>query len=287
MQVRSLSYLGLNVADLGSWQRFATEVLGMQSGATGPRGEQILRLDEQAARIVLQSSPDNDIGFVGFDVTSEETAAAHAKSLSAAGAKVRPLKSDEAALRACEGGFVFEDPDGLRLEIAYGMKNAMEPFHSKFDAEFVTGDQGLGHIVVSVSDLERSLDFYKTLGFRISDFIETNLGPDIRVKLAFLHCNPRHHTLALLPLPTPKRLNHLMVQVTSIDAVLAGYYRAQSEGHHIVRHMGRHTNDKMLSFYTDTPAGFHVEFGCDAEVIGENWEVKNYDAISIWGHEGR
>lgn len=287
MQVRSLSYLGLNVADSGSWNRFATGVLGMQSGAAGPRGEQTLRLDEQAARIILQPSGDDDIGFVGFDVPSEQTATEFAKSLSADGTKVRPMRSDEADLRGCAGGFVFEDPDGLRLEIAHGMKKAAQAFEPKFEAEFVTGDQGLGHIVVSVSDLERSLDFYKGLGFRVSDFIETNLGPDIRVKLAFLHCNPRHHTLALLPLPTPKRLNHLMLQVTSVDAVLTSYYRAQSEGHAMVRHMGRHTNDKMLSFYTDTPAGFHVEYGCDADVIGEDWQVKTYDAISVWGHEGR
>jgi len=284
MSVQSLSYLGLNVADVGAWQQFATEVLGMQ-GAADANADAILRLDDQAARIVLHSSPADDVGYLGFDAADEAAALALAKSLQGGGVDVRPMRSDEADVRGCTGGFVFSDTDGLRLELAHGIKRAADAFHSPRDAAFVTGSQGLGHVVVSTSDLDRSLAFYGTLGFKVSDFIETDLGPGIRVKLAFLHCNARHHTLALLPLPTPKRLNHLMVQVTTIDTVLAAYYRAQKAGLQMVRHMGRHTNDRMLSFYTDTPAGFHVEYGCDALTVGKDWPVGRYDAISIWGHE--
>lgn len=284
MSVQSLSYLGLNVADVGAWARFATEVLGMQ-GAAKASGDTVLRLDDHAARILLHASPADDVGYLGFEVADAAAAQALAKSLQAGGVEVRPMRTDEADARECGGGFVFSDPDGLQLEIAYGTKRAADAFHSPREAAFVTGEQGLGHVVVSTSDLERSLAFYGALGFKVSDFIETDLGPGIRVKLAFLHCNPRHHTLALLPLPTPKRLNHLMVQVTTIDTVLAAYYRAQKAGLQIVRHMGRHTNDRMLSFYTDTPAGFHVEYGCDALTVGKDWPVGHHDAISIWGHE--
>ncbi len=54
----------------------------------------------------------------------------------------------------------------------------------------------------------------------------------------------------------------------------------------IVRHMGRHTNDQMLSFYVKTPAGFDVEFGCEGvHVCPDNWKVRTYDSISLWGHE--
>jgi biphenyl-2,3-diol 1,2-dioxygenase len=107
----------------------------------------------------------------------------------------------------------------------------------------------------------------------------------MKVRLVFLHCNARHHTLALLPLPLPIRLNHLMFEVNSVDSVLAAYYRAQKAGVPIVRHMGRHTNDQALSFYSRTPAGFDVELGCEARPVGPDWKVGEYDAISIWGHD--
>jgi len=286
MSVQSLSYLGLNVADVAAWRRFATEVLGMQDAGAGPGGQTTLRLDDQAARIMLHASPADDLGYLGFDMADAGTALALAMSLQAGGIQVRPMRSDEADARGCGGGYVFSDPDGLQLELAYGMQRAENGFKSPRAVTFVTGDQGLGHVVVATSDLERGIDFYGAIGFRVSDFIETELAPGMRVKLAFLHCNARHHTLALLPLPTPKRLNHLMVQVETSDMVLAAYYRAQKANHQIVRHMGRHTNDMMLSFYTDTPAGFHVEYGCDAVTVGEDWTVGHHDAISIWGHEG-
>jgi biphenyl-2,3-diol 1,2-dioxygenase len=144
---------------------------------------------------------------------------------------------------------------------------------------------GLGHIVVRVADAERSLKFYQLLGFEISDYISFELAPNMTVRLAFLHCNQRHHTLAMVPAPLPKRLNHLMLEVDSVDAVITAYYRAQKQGLPIVRHLGRHTNDHMLSFYAQTPAGFDVEFGCGGRSIGRDWKVEQYDAVSIWGHE--
>jgi hypothetical protein len=76
-----------------------------------------------------------------------------------------------------------------------------------------------------------------------------------------------------------------MFETVAVDSVLEAYYRVQREKHPIVRHMGRHTNDHMLSFYVRTPAGFDVEYGCDPLRIGNGWKVKTYDAISVWGHE--
>jgi hypothetical protein len=51
--------------------------------------------------------------------------------------------------------------------------------------------------------------------------------------------------------------------------------------------IGRHPNDRMLSFYAMTPSGTNVEFGTDGLEIRDDsrWEVKTYDAISAWGHK--
>ena len=50
--------------------------------------------------------------------------------------------------------------------------------------------------------------------------------------------------------------------------------------------LGRHDNDGMFSFYLQTPAGFQIEFGHGARVVGDDWDDnRKYDRISAWGHQ--
>jgi extradiol dioxygenase len=149
---------------------------------------------------------------------------------------------------------------------------------------FHTGAQGLGHFILVVDDLDKSLDFYmKALGFRVSDFITLGAsGP----RLGFLHCNPRHHTLALLPIPnSPKRLNHIMLELKSVDDVVSTYDLCQQRQVPIVMSMGRHTNDRMMSFYMATPSGFMIEYGWGGRAVDDRtWQVQYHTAGSVWGH---
>jgi biphenyl-2,3-diol 1,2-dioxygenase len=129
--------------------------------------------------------------------------------------------------------------------------------------------------------------FYQDLlGFRLSDIIRMQPGPQFAFDMEFFHCNPRHHTLALIPVPMPKRLHHFMVQVSTLDAVGFALERANSAGTPITASLGRHTNDQMVSFYSRTPAGFEVEFGQGAiEVDDATWRVGRHDKPSSWGHK--
>ncbi len=52
-----------------------------------------------------------------------------------------------------------------------------------------------------------------------------------------------------------------------------------------MRTLGRHVNDRMVSFYLQSPSGFGIEYGWDAiEVDDTTWSVRKYDRGSIWGH---
>ena len=50
--------------------------------------------------------------------------------------------------------------------------------------------------------------------------------------------------------------------------------------------LGRHINDKMLSFYMKTPGGFDVEFGCEGMTVEDDtWVARESTAASLWGHD--
>ena len=104
--------------------------------------------------------------------------------------------------------------------------------------------------------------------------------------MEFFHCNPRHHTVALVPVPAAKRLHHFMLQVPTLDDVGFALERATAADVPITSSLGRHTNDHMVSFYARTPSGFEVEFGCGARTIDDAvWRIARHDKPSSWGHK--
>jgi len=153
---------------------------------------------------------------------------------------------------------------------------------------FVTKDQGFGHVVFVTGDLDGADRFVReALGFRQSDWLETDLG-GIPLTVRFYHCNPRHHSLALgaAPIELPQKLHHVMVETVSQDNVGRAFDRAWNAGLPIANALGRHDNDKMYSFYVVTPAGFQLEFGHGARTIDTPWnDDRRYDRISEWGHQ--
>jgi 2,3-dihydroxybiphenyl 1,2-dioxygenase len=120
---------------------------------------------------------------------------------------------------------------------------------------------------------------------RISDFIEFEMTAGVNVTAAFLHCNERHHSIAIVQIPTPKRLHHFMLQTKNFDDVGRTLYHCEDERVDIALRLGRHSNDHMISFYLTTPSGFQVEYGWGARTVDDNvWEVQHHRGISIWGH---
>ena len=291
--VTQLGYLGLSVSKLGEWEKFATGVLGLQLAGKTADGALLLRMDEYHHRFIVSEGPDDDLAFAGWEVASQPALIELAGQIKAAGIEVQAGSAEEAARRGVAEFIKFADPSGNPTEAYYGPLISFEnPFRSpRAIAGFETGPMGLGHIVMRVDDAQRGLHFYRdVLGLRISDFIELKMRrgrPTDNLKLTFMHCNPRHHSIAFGAIPVPKRLLHFMLQVKSIDDVGSTYYVALDAGAEISASLGRHTNDHMVSFYMRTPAGFEVEYGYGARTIDDRiWKVERHEAPSIWGHRG-
>ena len=48
--------------------------------------------------------------------------------------------------------------------------------------------------------------FYRDgLGLRVSDFIDLDMGGTEATRVAFFHCGPRHHSVAIAQMPAPRR----------------------------------------------------------------------------------
>lgn len=285
--VGALGYVGIGVSDLPAWTRFA-DLLGLMPGQDGQDGSIRYRADDQAWRIALHQDGVDDCLYVGFDCGSEAGFEAVLARVAEAGIA---CERDDALART-RGAMALArmiDPDGLPVELYYGPRVVPEaPFRSPQPlARFMTGSGGLGHVIVNAADVDASVAFYtEVLGLRLSDRILFEAAPGVVIPLIFLHCNARHHSIAIAPrMPDGKRIHHLMLEVPNIDDVGLALDRMMAAGLEISATLGRHSNDRMLSFYVRTPSGFEVEYGCEGIAVDHPaWAVADHASISVWGH---
>jgi 2,3-dihydroxybiphenyl 1,2-dioxygenase len=285
--IQALGYLGLEVSDFDAWKTFASDELGVQ-WCERSDGAVDLRLDMYSWRIRLQKGPKDDLAFVGWEVRDAAALRGLEQLLTDKGFEVVKTDKDAAGDRRVADFIRFSDPEGNIHEAFYGpLQKTNAPFVSPNGVTFKTGPQGMGHIVLSCRQKPAMMDFFEgVLGFQISDHINTEVIPGRPLEISFLRCNGRHHSLALTPLPIPKKIVHLMLEVQSIDDVGRALDRCNAAGRHLSFTLGRHSNDEMLSFYPMSPSGFDVEYGWGGlEVDDQTWHVLTHDVNSAWGHK--
>lgn len=289
--VSQLGYLVLKVSHLDAWEKFATDLLGLESSGRNEAGALMLRMDEYQYRFLLEPGGEDDLGLIGWQVEDQDELAGLADRLAGAGVDVLRGSDAEAESRRLVELIKFKDPNGIACEAFYGPLTRIDvAFKSPRAIEgFVASNMGLGHITMGVDSMQRSLEFYRdVLGMRLSDWVQPQPERDVksRFNIAFLHCNPRHHSLAFWEGRMPKRLHHFMIQLKSLDDVGTAYELCRERGIPLELTLGRHTNDRMLSFYVRTPSGFSVEYGWGARTVDDrNWLVQLHRTGSIWGHQ--
>ncbi|GAB2809425.1 iron-dependent extradiol dioxygenase HsaC [Lentzea nigeriaca] len=293
MGIRSLGYLRIEATDMDRWREFGLKVLGMVEGKGSTPGALYLRMDDFPARLVIVPGSHDRLQVSGWEAATEAEVEEVAKRLASAGVSYVEGTAEELAERRVNGLIRFDDPSGNTLEVFHGAALEHRRVVSPYGHRFVTEEQGLGHVVLSTSDDEAALRFYRdVLGFRLRDSMR--LPPQFVGRpadgppawLRFFGCNPRHHSLAFLPMPTPSGVVHLMVEVENTDDVGLTLDRAMRRKVPMSATLGRHVNDLMLSFYVKTPGGFDVEFGCEGrQVSDEDWIARESTAVSLWGHD--
>jgi 3,4-dihydroxy-9,10-secoandrosta-1,3,5(10)-triene-9,17-dione 4,5-dioxygenase len=290
--IRSLGYLRVEATDVDAWREFGVKILGMVLGRGPDPSGCYLRMDELPARIVVTPGSRDRLVASGWEVADPISLGRLVASLEAAGVAYKAAGPDELADRRVAQMIGADDPAGNRLEFFCGAALDTRPALSAYGTRFVTGEQGMGHAVLPAFDDDASLRFWtETLGFRLRDtmrLIPETLGlppSDNPLWMRFLGCGPRHHSVALAPIPAPSGLIHLMTETATIDDVGLAMDRCAKNKAPLISTLGRHANDNMISFYVRTPSGFDIEYGYGGLTVDDNtWVARQTTAHSVWGH---
>jgi catechol 2,3-dioxygenase-like lactoylglutathione lyase family enzyme len=127
----------------------------------------------------------------------------------------------------------------------------------------------IGHVVLRVSDLKRSVEFYTgALGFRVSDIYGDDMMPG---GMVFMRCNPDHHGIALVGgLAGPAGngdLHHLAFEVGSLDEVFRARKFLRERGATIVFEGRRRAGVQIAIEFLD-PDGHNLEIYWGLDQIG-------------------
>lgn len=291
IDIKSMGYIRVASTNLDDWRTFAEKVLGLGTGRGPDDNNLYYRIDQVSARLVVFPSDRDELAATGWELADHVALAQARDHLTAAGVSFEEGTPEELAERRVQELVRFRDPWDNEFELFHGITYESRPVVTPYAAKFVTGDQGMGHIVLPVLDDVEALRFYtEVLGFRLRDSMSmpgefVGKEPGSKVWLRFLGINPRHHSLAFLPMPNPSKCVHVMLEVEKLDDVGRALERVRKYKAPLSATLGRHMNDEMVSFYVKSPAGFDVEFGCEGLTVDDQrWVARESTAVSYWGH---
>jgi 3,4-dihydroxy-9,10-secoandrosta-1,3,5(10)-triene-9,17-dione 4,5-dioxygenase len=282
MTIQSLGYLGIGTPDPTAWATYARDVIGLSvaAGEPGDPTRYRIRMDQHPFRLWLEEAPTGGVSVIGWEVRDSAAIDEMLVRLKEAGVDVVTGTEEECRDRSVARMIHFTGPCEVRTELFCGRRLADTAFVSPLGVDFVTGDQGLGHVVMKTPHVQRSADFYgDVLGFRLSDTADYPWGT-----FYFLGCNPRHHSVAFVRSRKREGTHHILFEVTSADEVGRALDRVRAHEVPMMATLGKHANDGMFSFYMTSPAGFGIEIGAEGVRVDERSWVSRVYTADIWGH---
>jgi catechol 2,3-dioxygenase len=133
----------------------------------------------------------------------------------------------------------------------------------------------IGHVVLNVTDLERSVRFYTgVLGFEVSDVYPEAMMPG---GMVFMRCNTDHHGVALVGALEPGRsnidLHHLAFEVATLEEVLRArdYLREQKVP---IDFEGRRRAGCQIAVEFRDPDGHRLEIYWGVDQVGSPADLR-------------
>ena len=287
----NLGYAVVASRQLARWREFGAEGLGLHA-ETGGAGELLFRMDDHARRLIVTHGDAEDMVAIGWEARNDDVCQEVIRRVRKLGVKVREGTDEEARLRGVEGFFQFLGPKRLLVEV-YTRPVRTQAALEMASSGWITGDIGMGHLAITSKKPGLMADFWKScFDARHTDLIEARIS-GINLEIEFLRVNPRHHSIAIAATrgmkvdPIRTRIQHMNLEVSSLDDVTNAYTRCRKLGFRVAMGVGLHTNDRDLSFYVISPSGFQIECGWNPVQIRDDaqWQPAVYQGISLWGHQ--
>ncbi|HEX2114305.1 MAG TPA: VOC family protein [Alphaproteobacteria bacterium] len=142
----------------------------------------------------------------------------------------------------------------------------------------------LGHVVLNVCDLERSVAFYtQVLGFSVSDVYPPDMVPG---GMVFMRCNADHHGVALVggakPRPERADMHHLAFEVATLDEVLRARDHLRRHGA-VIDFEGRRRAGCQIAVEFRDPDGHRLEIYWGVDQVGSDGHVRPPEEWK-WAH---
>jgi 2,3-dihydroxybiphenyl 1,2-dioxygenase len=274
-------------SSLERWRDFATGAIGLPGPLDNADGSQGYQLDDRAQRLIVTQGPADDVAAIGLELPDEAAMSELRRRLAAAGVACTEGDATLARSRRVERLVHFADPGGLRVEAALGLAPAARPYSSDVVPAGFNTANGFGHAVLLSHDVPTAERFYcDVLGFRPTERLRVVYAGH-EITGVFLHCNPRHHSVALFAVPAPRRMHHFMLEARDPRDVARAQAKAIKTKVPQTLTLGQHPlPDGTFSFYAATPSGFDYEIGAGGNLIEpEGWRERALTRMSDWGHE--
>ncbi len=279
------SHVELDVRDVARSRAFYVDCLGYLV-SDEPSGALYLRAIEERNHhsIVLRKADDNTVPALGFKVASEEDLDRAAFWFARAGypTSFPELPHQGRTLRTC-------DLFGMPLDFYFRMEQS-ESMLRKYAEYRGARIQRIDHINCFTPDVQGSHDFYTELGFRLTEYTETD-GDNPQLWAVWMHRKGNVHDLALTNGCGP-RLHHIGVWTASASDILHICDVMASSGFlaNMERGPGRHGISNAFFLYVRDPDLHRVELftsdylTVDPDLEPYRWSLRDPQRQTLWGH---
>jgi catechol 2,3-dioxygenase len=180
------------------------------------------------------------------------------------------------------------DPWGSRLEFYFKMDQA-SPIMQKYGFYKGAHPLRIDHFNCFASDVQGSVDFYNDIGFRTTEYTETD-GADGKVWAAWMHRKGGVHDIAFTNGAGP-RMHHTAYFVPSAMNIIhlcdvmatTGYLASMERG------PGRHGISNAFFLYIRDPDGHRIEIYAsdyltvDPDLEPIRWSLSDTQRQTLWG----
>jgi catechol 2,3-dioxygenase len=280
------SHVELAVRDLPRARGFYVDCLGYLVSAEEPGALYLRAIEERNHHsIVLRKGKEPRAHTVAFKVASED-------DLDRAEAWFKRRNLPTAFPDVPYQGRTLRTADvtGMPLDFYFRMDRG-ERMLQRYAAYKGARIQRIDHINCFTPDVQASYDFYTELGFRLTEYTETDDSRDPKLWAVWLHRKGNVHDLAFTNGRGP-RLHHIGVWTAGpldilhiCDVMATSGYLANME-----RGPGRHGISNAFFLYVRDPDGHRVELftsdylTVDPDLEPIRWSLADPQRQTLWGH---